>query len=158
MKFSIQHKKASYINFLVLLYSFGIYFFVLCFGIYKYLSKEFLPKDILLSIKGNPDEFLEPKSLLSVMESVHIELFLLLSLFITLFSIFIRTIFSETFKINSIFLGSLFILFYFVSIFGIMYLSDFYANLYFVSLTGIILYFLVINTINIYCFLSGKIK
>jgi hypothetical protein len=158
MRFVVQHKKALYINFLIFLYSIGIYFFIISFGAYKFLSKEFFPQDILLSIKGNPDEFLESKSLLSIMESVHIELFLLLTVFITLFSVFIRTNFSEFFKINILFWGSFFIFLYFMSVFGIKYLSDYFSNIYFISLIAILLNLFLINSLNIYCFLAGKVK
>ena len=158
MRFVVQHKKASYINFLIITYSIGAYFFIFSFTFYKYLSKELFPKDILLSLKGNPEEFLEPKSLLSIMESLHIELFLLLVLYITLFSIFIRTTFSETFKINTLFFGAVLILFYVLSIFGTKYLSDYFSNVYFISLVGFSIYSFAINTINIYCFLMGKVK
>jgi len=158
MRFVVQHKKASYINFLVLIFSTGAYFYIFLFPVYKYLTEEFFPKQIILALKGNPEEFLEPKDILSIMESLHIELFLLLVFFLTVSSILIRTSIKDKIKIYLIFSGFLSVFMYVFSIFGVKFLSDVFSYFYFISIIFIFLTGFFINSINIVCFITGKIK
>lgn len=101
---------------------------------------------------------MEPKDLVSIIENLHIESFLLIVFFLTIFSILIRTNIKNSLKLIFIFLGFLSVFIYISSIFAIRYLSDFFSYIYFISLITIFVIGIVVNSLNLVCFLTGKIK
>ena len=158
MRYVVQHKKATYINFLVILINIAIYFFLALFIAFKFITNELFPNDLVLSLKGNPEEFLEPKSLDMVIEFMHIESFMVIVLLLTVISIFIRTIYNDKLKIYFSFILFLSAFLYFSSIFGVIFISETFAYINFLSFCILIFGTLIINTLNLYSFLSGKIK
>ena len=158
MKFVVQHKKAVYINFLVVLFSLAIYTFLSLYILFKYLTNELFPKDIILALQGNPERFLEPKSIEAIIEDIHIESFLSVILFITLLSIFIRVNLPEKVKIYASLGLFIFYITYIFSIFTVKFGVNAFSYAYFISFVGFIFLAFVINTINLFAFLTGKIK
>ncbi len=158
MRFVVQHKKAVYINFLVILFSLAIYPFLALYVLFKYFTNELFPKDIVLALQGNPEEFLEPKSLEAIIEAIHIESFLSIILFLTILSIFIRVNISDKVKIFTSLFLFLFYLGYIFSIFAIKFGLNAFSYVYFASFIGFISLSFIVNTINLFSFLTGKIK
>ncbi|HIE59862.1 MAG TPA: hypothetical protein EYH43_01915 [Persephonella sp.] len=158
MRFVVQHKKAVYINFLVVLFSLAIYPFLSLYTLFKYLTNELFPEDIILALQGNPEEFLEPKSIEAIIEAIHIESFLSIILFITLLSIFIRVNLPDKVKIYVSMILFIFYITYIFSIFAVRFGLNFFSYTYFISFIGFIFLAFGINTINLFAFLTGKIK
>jgi len=158
MRFVVQSKKATLINLLVILFSLSFYTFILLLILYTIEAKTFFPKDIILDIKGNPEEFLEPKPFLSILEQIHISLFLYITSMLVVSSILYRTLVSNSIKVLLITVGFLSALLEEVSIFGIVYISNTFAYVKFLSFLIFIITLTVINTINFISFLIRKIK
>ena len=158
MRYTVQHRKSKYISFLVLNLSFGVQFFLILFVVYKYLMEEFFPEQIKLSILGDPDQFLEGKSLLQIVESVHIEVFLIMLTTLTVMSIMLRAEITEKLKIFFIFTGFISGFVYAVSPFAVSFLGETFSYVQFLFFCLFIVICSAVNTLNIYCFLTGKIK
>ncbi|WP_293444418.1 hypothetical protein [Persephonella sp.] len=158
MRYTVQHRKSRYINFLVINLSFGIQFFMILFVLYKYLMEELFPEQIKLSILGDPDQFLEGKSLLQIVESVHIEVFLIMLTALTVMSILLRVEIPEKFKVFFIFTGFISGFVYAVSPFLVSFWGETFSYVQFLSFCSFIITCSAVNTLNIYCFLTGKIK
>ncbi len=158
MRFVVQSKKATLINLLVILFSLSFYMFILLLILYTIEAKTFFPKDIILDIKGNPEEFLEPKPFLSILEQIHISLFLYITSMLVVSSILYRTLVSNCLKGFLITAGFLSVLFEEFSILGVVYISDIFAYIKFISFLVFAITLSVINTINFISFLTGKIK
>jgi len=158
MRYTVQHKKSRYISFLIVNLSLGINFFLVMFVFYKYLMEELFPEQIRLSILGDPDQFLEGKSLLQIVETVHIEVFLILLTALTVMSILLRVEIPEKLKLLFIFLGFISGFIYAVSPFLVSFLWEGFSNVQFLSFCLFIITCFLVNTLNIYCFLTGKIK
>jgi hypothetical protein len=158
MRYVIQHKKSSYINFLVLLFSFSLYFFVICFGVYKYLSGEFFPEEIRSVLLGNPDEFLEGKTVLQIVELMHIELFLILVVLLTVFSINLRVSIKDKIRYFLITAGFISGITYCLSPFLVKFISPLFSYLQFASFIFFLLITFYVNSLNIYGFLRGRIR
>ena len=158
MRFVVQSKKATLINVLVILFSLSFYIFIFSLVAYKLEAKLFFPEDILLDIKGNPDEFLEPKPFLTVLEELHINLFLYTTSLLVIFSILYRTVISNRVKITLILIGFISMFVEKLSVFGIVYLSDFFAYVKSLSFLLFILTIIIVNSLNLFSFLTGKIK
>ncbi len=158
MRFYVQHKKTDFINLLVVLFSISFYLFLIFSVWLKIESNQFLPSDIILDIKGNPEEFIEPKEIVPLIESIHINLFLNLIAFLSIAGIFFRTLVKHSLKILVVFLGFLFIIISPISLIGIKFLSDFFGYSAFLSYVFLILIYFTVNSINLFSFLTGKIK
>ncbi len=158
MRFVVQSKKATLINLLVILFSLSFYMFILLLTFYTIEAKTFFPKDIILDIKGNPEEFLEPKPFLSILEQIHISLFLYITSMLVVSSILYRTLVSNRLKGFLITAGFLSVLFEELSILGVVYISDIFAYIKLISFLVFAITLTVINTINFISFLTGKIK
>ncbi len=158
MRFVVQSKKATLINLLVILFSLSFYMFILLLILYTIEAKTFFPKDIILDIKGNPEEFLEPKPFLSVLEQIHISLFLYITSMLVVSSILYRTLVSNSLKSFLITVGFLSAVLEELSILGVVYISDTFAYVKFISFLVFVITLTVINTVNLISFLTGKIK
>ncbi len=158
MRFVVQSKKATLINLLVILFSLSFYMFILLLILYTIEAKTFFPKDIILDIKGNPEEFLEPKPFLSVLEQIHISLFLYITSMLVVSSILYRTLVSNSLKSFLITVGFLSAILEELSILGVVYISDTFAYVKFISFLVFVITLTVINTVNFISFLTGKIK
>ena len=87
MKFLVSKDLHSNPNFTLLLGFYALFMVLYFCGDLFYLAHFFgsKPEAVLLTLKGNPEEFSEPLSLLSLLEHLHVSLFLgILSLFTTL--------------------------------------------------------------------------
>ncbi|MDQ7055096.1 MAG: hypothetical protein Q9M89_00750 [Persephonella sp.] len=135
-----------------------IQLFLTFFTVYKYLSQELLPESIKTSVVGNPEEFLEGMSLLQIVEKVHMELFLLSFVFLTLFSVNLRLHITDRWKILLSCISFFVLLIYFFSLLGMPLFPDILSYTYFLSfvfLTGILF---AVNMLNIVFFFTGKVK
>jgi len=87
MKFLVSKSIHSNPNFTLLLGFYSLMMFLYFIGDLFYLQYFFgsSATEILSTLKGNPDEFIEPLDLLSLLEHMHISLFLsILALFTTM--------------------------------------------------------------------------
>lgn len=87
MKFLISKDIHSNPNFTLLLGFYSLMIFLYFIGDLFYLLNFFGSSltEVLSTLKGNPDEFIEPLSLLSLLEHLHVSLFLsILALFTTM--------------------------------------------------------------------------
>ncbi|SNZ06387.1 hypothetical protein SAMN06265182_0659 [Persephonella hydrogeniphila] len=158
MRYVIQHKKSFYITFLILLFSVSLYFFILSFGAYKYLSEEFFPEDIKVALLGNPEEFLEGKTVLQIVETIHIEIFLILVVLLTVFSVNLRVLMKESIRYLLIGIGFISGIVYSLSPFVVKFISPIFSFVQSISLSLFLLTTLFVNSLNIYAFLRGKVR
>jgi len=133
MRFFVQHKKSQFINLLVVLFSLSFYLFLFFSVWLKIESNQFFPSDLVLDIKGNTEEFIEPKETVALIEQIHIELFLNLLAFLSLIGIMFRTLINHSLKILIVFFGFLAIVIYPLSILGIKF--------YLLYLSGIFIFY-----------------
>jgi hypothetical protein len=82
------------------------------------------PAEVLATLKGDPDEFIEPLSLLSLLEHIHISLFLSILALFTTMAIILRINLSHTHKKGIIVTAMLSLLISFVSLIGTYFLHD----------------------------------
>ncbi len=158
MRFFVQHKKSQFINLLVVLFFFSFYLFLFFSVWLKIESNQFFPSDLVVDIKGNPEEFIEPKELVSLIEQIHMELFLNLLAFLSLVGIMFRTLISHSLKILIVFFGFLAIVLYPLSILGIKFLSVYFGYIGFISYAFLLFLYFVVNSVNLISFLTGKIR
>ncbi len=158
MRFFVQHKKSQFINLLVVLFSFSFYLFLFFSVWLKIESNQFFPFDLVVDIKGNPEEFIEPKELVLLIEQIHIELFLNLLAFLSLVGIMFRTLISHSLKILIVFFGFLAIVLYPLSILGIKFLSIYFGYVGFISYVFLLFLYFIVNSINLISFLTGKVR
>ncbi len=158
MRFVVQSKKATLINVLVILFSLSFYIFVFSLIFYRLESNTLLPSQIVLDLKGNLEEFLEPKPISTVLEQMHINLFIFNTALLILSSILYRTFTDK--KVKFILIVSGFFSMYFeeLSTLAVIYLDDKFS--YVVSIGFFVMVFIMtlINSINLISFLTGKIK
>ena len=133
MKFLVSKNVHANPNFKLLL---GFYAFLLLFyfvGDLVYLQHFFgdSPASILSTLKGNEEEFLEPLGLLSLLEHIHISLFLgIMALFTTL-AIVLRLELSRGHKGSIIVLSMLSLLIASLSLIATYFLSDIFVYPFF---------------------------
>ncbi len=158
MRFFVQHKKSNFINLLVILYSLSFYLFIIFSVWLKIESNQFFPSDLISDIKGNPEEFIEPKELISIIEEIHIYLFLNLLAFLFLIGIMFRTLLVHSVKLLVVFFGFLAIVLYPLSILGLKFFCNCFGYINFFSFMFLILVYLFLNSFNLISFITGKIK
>ncbi len=158
MRYVIQHKKTSYIQFLIILLSVAIQGFLFLFIVNKLLLGEFFPEDIKNLVAGNPEFFLEEMEIGQIVEKVHIELFLLSFVFLTVFSINLRLNIKDSHKITLSVLSFINIWTYVLSFFLIKFFPAIFSNVYTISLSLLFAVISGVNIMNIISFITGKIK
>ncbi len=158
MRYLVQHKKAKYINFLVISLCISVYIYLVFASVLRYEMGYIYPDQITLYIKGNPDEFLEPIPLLSLLEEIHIYLFINIMLFLILFSISFRTFFPDIYKVLFGSAGLFFILLESIGKLAVYYGFTAFSLFSSVSFFVYIFIFFFINSVNLYCFVRGKIR
>ncbi|MBK3333265.1 hypothetical protein GWK41_09300 [Persephonella atlantica] len=158
MRYVVQHRKASYIKFLVVMLSIFVQGFLTLFVVNKLLSGEFFPEDIKNLVAGNPDIFLEGIETGQIVEKVHIELFLLSVVFLTVFSINLRLNIKDSHKITLSIFSFLNIWVYVLSFFLIKLYPAVFSNIYTISLSLLLTVISAVNLMNIIFFTAGKIK
>jgi hypothetical protein len=158
MRFFVQHKKENFISLLVILFSTVFYLFIIFSVWLKLESNQFFPSDLVLDIKGNPDEFIEPKEIVSLVEEIHVNLFLNLIALLSISGILFRTLINHNFKIFLTFSGFLAVILYPLSILGIKFLCNCFGIVSFISYLFLIFVFFIVNSINLISFLTGKFR
>jgi len=129
MKFLVSKDIHSNPNFSLLL---GLYSLMMLFyfiGDLFYFANFFgsTVNEVLFTLKGNPDEFIEPLSLLSLLEYFHISLFLAILAMFTTMAIILRIRLSRIHKRAIITLSMFSLLLSFLSLAGAYFFSDFLA-------------------------------
>ncbi len=158
MRFFVQHKKSQFINILVVLFSLSFYLFLFFSVWLKIESNQFFPSDLVIDIKGNSEEFIEPKEMVALIEQIHMELFLNLLAFLSLVGIMFRTLISHSLKILIVFFGFLATVLYPLSILGIKFISVYFGYVGFVSYIFLLFLYFIVNSINLISFLTGKVR
>ncbi|ACO04001.1 MAG TPA: hypothetical protein DEP48_00410 [Persephonella sp.] len=158
MRYVVQHKKSNYIRFLVIFFSLSVYLYLVSVLVLRYELDYLFPDQILLQIRGNPDEFLEPVSFHSLLEEIHIYLFINLMIFLTLSSINLRTSLPDYLKYTSGSVALFFILLESFSKILVYYGLDTFSLLSFLSFLLYNSVFFLINSLNTYSFLRGSIR
>ncbi|WP_457643018.1 hypothetical protein [Persephonella sp.] len=158
MRYAVQHKKSSYINTLVVLFSLSVYLFLAVFLVYKYLAEEVFPSDIYTVIAGKPEEYIEGLTFLQITEKLHTEVFLLGMVYLTIFSINLRVSINEKLKNVLTICGFLCLILYCAGILLVKTGIPASAYVYTFSFLSLVFIFTVVNTLNIYGFTRGKRK
>jgi len=126
MKFLVSKELHSNPNFTLLLGFYALMMFLYFVGDLFYMTYFFgssVP-EVLSTLKGNPDEFIEALSLLSLLEHFHISLFLAILALFTTMAIILRVNLAFTHKKIIIFLSMISLLLSFISLIGTYFLSD----------------------------------
>lgn len=126
MKFLISKDIHSNPNFTLLLGFYALMMFMYFVGDIFYLLNFFGSSlsEVLSTLKGNPDEFREPLSLLSLLEHVHISLFLSILALFTTMAIVLRIRLGHVHKMLIILIAMLSLLISFLSLIGTYFLDD----------------------------------
>lgn len=129
MKFLVSKDIHANENFILLL---GFYALMLLFyfiGDLFYLADFFghNPKEIIATLRGNPDEFIEPLSLLSFLEHLHVSLFLALLALFTTMAIVLRLRLSHAHKKSIILIAMTSLLFAFLSLLATYFIAPLFA-------------------------------
>lgn len=126
MKFLVSKNIHSNPNFSVLLGFYSLMMFFYFLGDIFYLLNFFgyTPNEVLSTLKGNPDEFIEPLSLLSLLEHLHVSLFLAILALFTTMAIILRIRLTHTHKKAIIALSMISVLLSFISLLGTYFLHD----------------------------------
>ncbi len=126
MKFLVSKDIHSNPNFTLLIGFYGLMMFFYFIGDLLYLSHFFgsSPSEVLFTLKGNPDEFIEPLSLLSLLEHIHIALFLSILALFTTMAIVLRIKLRHTHKKGVILIAMLSLLISFLSLVGTYFFHD----------------------------------
>jgi len=126
MKFLVSKDMNSNLNFTLLLWFYSLMMFLYFTGDLFYLSYFFgsSTKEVLSTLKGNPDEFIEPLSLLSLLEHIHISLFLSILALFTTMAIVLRIRLTDAHKKGIILISMLSLLISFLSLVGTYFLHD----------------------------------
>ncbi|MFC2073946.1 hypothetical protein ACFLR3_01710 [Campylobacterota bacterium] len=126
MKFLISKDIHSNPNFTLLLGFYSLMMLLYFSGDLFYLSHFFgsNTQEVLSTLKGNPDEFIEPLSLLSLLEHIHISLFLSILALFTTMAIVLRIALTHMHKKLIILISMLSLLISFISLAGTYFLHD----------------------------------
>lgn len=126
MKFLVSKDIHSNPNFTLLLGFYSLMMFFYFIGDLFYLQYFFgsSTTEILSTLKGNPDEFIEPLSLLSLLEHIHISLFLSILALFTTMAIVLRIRLTDVHKKFIILIAMLSLLISFLSLSGTYFLGD----------------------------------
>ncbi len=158
MRFVVQSKKATFINVLVILFSLSFYIFLFVLVLYRLESGTLFPSDILLDIKGDPDQFLEPKPFLTILEQMHINLFIYNTAIVIISSILYRTALNKGLKYILVVSGFISMYVEELSTFGVLYFGNVFAYIGSLSFFVMVVVMFLINTVNLIWFIAGKIK
>lgn len=126
MKFLVSKNIHSNPNFILLLGFYSLMMFLYFIGDLFYLQYFFgsSATEILSTLKGNPDEFIEPLNLLSLLEHIHISLFLSILALFTTMAIILRIKLTDVHKKGIILISMLSLLVSFLSLLGTYFLDD----------------------------------
>lgn len=126
MKFLVSKNIHSNPNFTLLLGFYSLMMLLYFLGDLFYLSHFFgnTAQEVLSTLNGDPDEFLEPLSLLSLLEHIHISLFLSILALFTTMAIVLRIKLTDTHKKIIILIAMLSLLISFLSLAGTYFLHD----------------------------------
>ena len=129
MKFLVSKDIHSNPNFTLLLGFYGLMMFLYFAGDLFYLAHFFgsTAQEVLSTLKGDPDEFIEPLSLLSLLEHIHISLFLSILALFTTMAIVLRIRLTHTHKKLIILIGMLSLLTSFLALTGTYFLYDLFV-------------------------------
>lgn len=129
MKFLVSKDIHSNPNFILLLGFYSLMMFLYFIGDLLYLSHFFgsSTQEVLSTLKGNPDEFIEPLSLLSLLEHLHISLFLSILALFTTMAIVLRIRLGHTHKKLIILISMISLLISFLSLIGTYFLHDIFV-------------------------------
>jgi len=83
--------------------------------------------EVLSTLKGNPDEFIEPLSLLSLLENFHVSLFLAILVIFTTMAIILRLNLSSLHKKFIIISAMVSLLLSFMSLIGTYFFNDIFV-------------------------------
>ena len=145
MKFLVSKDLHANSNFTLLLGFYALMMLLYFIGDLFYMLNFFGTStvEVLSTLKGNPDEFVEPLSLLSLLEHLHIALFLAILALFTTMAIILRINLSFTHKKIIILLSMSSLLISFLSLIGTYFLAD-------VFVYGFILFSLLWHFTGIY--------
>jgi hypothetical protein len=126
MKFLVSKDIHSNPNFTLLLGFYSLMMFLYFLGDLFYLAHFFgsCIHAVLSTLKGDPDEFIEPLSLLSLLEHIHISLFLSILALFTTMAIVLRIRLGHTHKKSIILIAMLSLLISFLSLIATYFLHD----------------------------------
>jgi hypothetical protein len=129
MKFLVSKDIHSNPSFTLLLGFYSLMMLLYFVGDLFYLSYFFgsTTQEVLATLKGNPDEFIEPLSLLSLLEHIHISLFLSILALFTTMAIVLRIRLGNTHKKFIILIGMLSLLVSFLALTGTYFLHDLFV-------------------------------
>jgi len=129
MKFLVSKNIHSNPNFTLLLGFYSLMMFLYFTGDLFYLSHFFgsTVQEVLSTLKGDPDEFIEPLSLLSLLEHIHISLFLSILALFTTMAIVLRIRLTDAHKKGIILIGMLSLLVSFLALTGTYFIDDMFV-------------------------------
>ena len=129
MKFLVSKDIHANPNFTLLLGFYALMMFLYFVGDLFYMVYFFGSSisEVLATLKGNPDEFIEPLALLTLLEHLHISLFLAILALFTTMAIILRINLSFMHKKIIIFLSMSSILLSYISLIGSYFLADFFV-------------------------------
>lgn len=129
MKFLVSKDLHANSNFTLLLGFYALMMLLYFIGDLLYMLNFFGTStlEVLSTLKGNPDEFKEPLSLLTLLEHIHISLFLAILALFTTMAIILRINLSFTHKKIIIFLSMLSLLLSFSSLIGCYFFADIFV-------------------------------
>ena len=129
MKFLVSKDIHSNPNFTLLLSFYSLmmllYFVSDIFYLFNFFGSSF--SEILSTLKGNADEFIEPLSLLSLLEYFHISLFLAILALFTIMAIILRVKLSLRYKKLIILSSMLSLLLSFLALLGTYFFMDIFV-------------------------------
>lgn len=129
MKFLVSKDIHSNPNFTLLLGFYSLMMLLYFIGDLFYLVHFFGSsiQEVLATLKGNPDEFIEPLSLLSLLEHIHISLFLSILALFTTMAIVLRLRLEHLHKKAVILIAMLSLLISFAALAGTYFLYDIFV-------------------------------
>ena len=129
MKFLVSKDLHSNSNFTLLLGFYALMMLLYFIGDLFYMLNFFgaSMEEVLSTLKGNPDEFIEPLSLLSLLEHLHISLFLAILALFTTMAIILRVNLAFTHKKIIILLSMASLIMSFLSLIGSYFLADIFV-------------------------------
>lgn len=132
MKFLVSKDIHSNPNFTLLLGFYSLMLFLYFLGDLIYLANFFgyTPEAVTSTLRGNTDEFIEPLSLLSFLEHLHISLFLSILAIFTTMAIVLRLKLSQTHKGLIIALCMASLLISSLALLGSYFISDWLVYIY----------------------------
>ncbi len=156
MKFLVSKDIHSNPNFTLLLGFYSLMMFLYFLGDLFYLSHFFgiSIQEVLATLKGNPDEFIEPLSLLSLLEHVHVSLFLAIMALFTTMAILLRIKLSHGHKKVLIALSMISLLISYICLVSTYYLHD--AFVYGFVLSELVWHLAGIYTLSIVLYRLGR--